>query len=302
MSEADELISVRDLLRFAVSRFSAAKLTYGHGTASALDEAAFLLLEALKLPVDDINPWLEARLTRAERERLLGLIEARITTRKPAPYLVGRAYIQGLGFNVDERVIIPRSFLGELLLEGALGEEGFGVVPDAEAVTSVLDLCTGSGCLAIIAAREFPNAAIDAVDLSADALAVARSNVDDYELRDRITLLEGDLFAPLKGRRYDLIISNPPYVAAAEVDAFPPEYRAEPKMAHLGGDDGLDLVRGILGQARGHLTPQGGLLCEIGTGREMLEAEFDLPFTWLDTEQSEGEVFWLAAGDLPKRK
>lgn len=300
MSDADELITVRDLLRFAVSRFNAAKLTYGHGTATALDEAAFLLLEALKLPVDDINPWLEARLTRAERERLLGLIEARVTTRTPAPYLVGRAYIQDMGFAVDERVIIPRSFIGELLLNGALGEDGFGVVPDADAVGSVLDLCTGSGCLAIIAAREFATARVDAVDLSAEALAVAQVNVDDYELGDRVTLITGDLFAPLKGRTYDLIISNPPYVAAAEVAAFPAEYRAEPRMAHLGGADGLDLVRRILGEARGHLAADGGLLCEIGTGREVLEEEFDLPFTWLDTEESEGEVFWIGARDLPK--
>jgi ribosomal protein L3 glutamine methyltransferase len=300
MSDADELITVRDLLRFAVSRFNAAKLSYGHGTTSALDEAAFMLLEALRLPVDDINPWLEARLTRAERERLLGLIEARVTTRKPAPYLVGRAYIQDMGFAVDERVIIPRSFIGELLLNGALGEDGFGVVPDAEAVGSVLDLCTGSGCLAIIAAREFATARVDAVDLSADALAVARVNVDDYELGDRVTLITGDLFAPLKGRTYDLIISNPPYVAAAEVAAFPAEYRAEPQMAHLGGTDGLDLVRRILGEARGYLAADGGLLCEIGTGREVLEEEFDLPFTWLDTEQSEGEVFWIGSQDLPK--
>jgi ribosomal protein L3 glutamine methyltransferase len=296
MTDADELITLRDLLRFAVSRFIAAKLSYGHGTSSALDEAAFLLLEALSLPIDDINPWLDARLTRAERERLLGLIEARITTRKPAPYLVGRAYIRDLGFAVDERVIIPRSYLGELLLDGRLVE--MGMVDNPLAAGAVLDLCTGNGSLAIIAALEFPNAEIDAVDLSADALAVAQGNVDEYGLGDRIQLAQGDLFAPLKGRRYDLIISNPPYVAAAEVDAFPPEYQAEPMMAHLGGEDGLDLVRRILSEAGDHLNPDGGLLCEIGTGRDILEAEFDLPFTWLDTDESEGEVFWLSAEGL----
>ena len=296
MTDADEFITLRDLLRFAVSRFTAAKLSYGHGTSSALDEAAFLLLEALSLPIDDINPWLDARLTRAERERLLGLIEARITTRKPAPYLVGRAYIRDLRFTVDERVIIPRSYLGELLLDGRLVE--MGMVDNPLAAGAVLDLCTGNGSLAIIAALEFPNAEIDAVDLSADALAVAQGNVDEYGLGDRIQLAQGDLFAPLKGRRYDLIISNPPYVAAAEVDAFPPEYQAEPMMAHLGGEDGLDLVRRILLEAGDHLNPDGGLLCEIGTGRDILEAEFDLPFTWLDTDESEGEVFWLSAEGL----
>ncbi len=296
MTIADELITLRDLLRFAVSQFSAARLSYGHGTSTALDEAAFLLLEALSLPIDDINPWLEARLTRAERERLLGLIEARVVTRKPAPYLVGRAYIRDLGFTVDERAIIPRSYLGELLLDGRLVE--LGMVDNPLAAGAVLDLCTGNGSLAIIAALEFPNAEIDAVDLSADALAVARGNIDEYGLGDRIQLAQGDLFAPLKGRRYDLIVTNPPYVAAAKVEAFPPEYQAEPQMAHLGGEDGLDLVRRILREAGAHLNPDGGLLCEIGTGRDILEAEFDLPFTWLDTEESEGEVFWLSAEAL----
>lgn len=296
MSDADDLISVRDLLRFAVSRFSAARLTYGHGTSTALDEAAFLLLEALKLPIDDINPWLDARLTRAERERLIGLIDARVTTRKPAPYLVGRAYIRDLGFTVDERVIIPRSYLGELLLDNRLEE--MGLIENPLATASILDLCTGNGSLAVIAALEFPNAEIDAVDLSTDALAVAQANIDEYGLGDRVQVAQGDLFAPLKGRRYDLIITNPPYVAAAEVDAFPPEYRAEPQMAHLGGDDGLDLVRRILTDAGEHLNDGGSLLCEIGTGRDILESEFDLPFTWLDTEESEGEVFWISADAL----
>lgn len=298
MSEADELITLRDLLRLAVTRFAAARLSYGHGTSNAVDEAAFLLLEALKLPVHDINPWLDARLLRGERERLLALIEARVTTRKPAPYLVGRAYIRDMGFAVDDRVIVPRSYLGELLLDGTLGPEGFGVIADAQAVESVLDLCTGGGSLAIIAARVFPNARIDATDVSTAALEVARMNVAEYGLDDRVTLHAGDLFAALGDRRFDLIISNPPYVAAAEVAAFPPEYAAEPRLAHLGGEDGLDLVRRILEQAPAHLNAGGGLLCEIGTGRELIEIEFDLPFIWLDTEESEGEVFWIGEGDL----
>ena len=297
MTEADELLTLRDLLRHAVSRFSEAKLTYGHGTENAVDEAAFLLLEALHLPIHDINPWLDARLTRAERERLLALVDLRVTSRRPAPYLVGRAYIRGVGFAVDERVIVPRSFIGELLFDGVL--QDLDLVPDPEAVGSVLDLCTGSGALAVIAANIFENATVDAVDLSADALAVAHANVEEHGLGDRIRVKQGDLFAPLGRTRYDLILTNPPYVAAAEVAAFPPEYRAEPQLAHLGGDDGLDLVRRILNEARRHLGKSGGIVCEIGTGRAILEAEFDLPFTWLDTENSSGEVFWLAAADLP---
>jgi ribosomal protein L3 glutamine methyltransferase len=294
----DDLVTLRDLLRYAVSRFNEAKLTYGHGTDNALDEAAFLLLEALRLPIDDLNPWLDARLTRAEREQLLALMDARVTTRRPAPYLVGRAYIQGIPFTVDERVIIPRSYIAELLLSGALGEGGLGLITDPTAPGAVLDLCSGGGSLAIIAAMMFPHASVDAVDLSTGALEVAKLNVDEHQLSDRISLIEGDLFAPLAGKRYDLIITNPPYVAAAEVEAFPPEYAHEPRMAHLGGDDGLDLVRRILAGAGHHLLTHGGLLCEIGTGRDILESQFDLPFTWLDTEESEGEVFWLSASAL----
>lgn len=299
MSVADDLITVRDLLRYAVSRFNAAGLTYGHGTGNALDEAAFLILEALHLPVDDINPWLDARLLPDERRQVASLLDARVTTRKPAPYLVGKAYIQGIPFHVDERVIVPRSFIAELLLGDALGPDALGLIPEPEAIGSALDLCTGSGCLAIIAAMCLPNAEVDAVDLSADALEVAELNLAEHGMEDRIRLLKGDLFKPVKSARYDLIITNPPYVAAAEVAAFPPEYANEPQMAHLGGADGLDLVRRILAEAPAHLTPEGGLICEIGTGRHILEDEYpDLPFTWLDTEQSEGEVFWLSRRDL----
>ncbi len=300
MSAADDLLTVRDLLRYAVSRFNAAELVYGHGTTSALDEAAFLILEALRLPVDDINPWLDARLLPDERRHVVHLLEARVTTRKPAPYLVGKAYIQGIPFRVDERVIVPRSFIAELLLGDALGPGQLGLIPEPEAVGSVLDLCTGSGSLAIVAAMCLPNAEIDAVDLSADALEVAKLNLADHGMEERIRLFRGDLFKPVKATRYDLIVTNPPYVAAAEVAAFPPEYASEPQMAHLGGTDGLDLVRRILADAARHLTPEGGIICEIGTGRDILESEYPaLPFTWLDTEQSEGEVFWLSRRDLP---
>jgi ribosomal protein L3 glutamine methyltransferase len=302
LTPAEELLTVRDLMRYAVSRFGEAKLTYGHGTATALDEAAFLVLEGLSLPIDDLNPWLDARLTLNERAKLIALFEARISTRKPAPYLVGKAYIQGIPFRVDERVIIPRSYLGELIATGTLLSEGLGLIADPEGVETVLDLCTGSGCLAILAAMQFPTAAVDAVDLSPGALEVAKLNVAEHGMDEQIRLFQGDLFTPLAGRRYDLIITNPPYVAAAEVAAFPPEYVSEPVMAHIGGADGLDIVRRILAEAGKHLTPGGGLLCEIGTGHDILEEEFPhLPFLWLDTEASESEVFWLSAESLARR-
>jgi ribosomal protein L3 glutamine methyltransferase len=295
---AAELLTVRDCLRYAVSRFNAANLVYGHGTTNAFDEAAFIVLEGLRLPIDRLEPFLDARLLLDERLHLARLIDARVTTRKPAPYLLGRAYIRGIPFHVDERVIVPRSYLGELLFTDFADPEA-SPLGDPEDVGAVLDLCTGSGCLAILAALAFPNAAVDAVDLSPDALEVAARNVGESEAADRIALHEGDLFAPLGVRRYDLILTNPPYVAADEMAELPPEYAAEPALALGGGADGLDLVRRILASAGEHLNPGGGLLCEIGTGRAALEEEFPaLPFLWLETEESEGEVFWLPAGAL----
>ena len=288
----------RDWFRYAVSRFTAAELVFGHGTTNAVDEAAFLVLEALNLPIEALDPFADARLLRAERRRLDALIEARVATRKPLAYLLNRAYIQGVPFHVDERVITPRSFIGELLFSGLAGEGGLIEAP--ERIARVLDLCAGGGSLAILAARVFPNAAIDAADVSADALAVARRNVEMHGLGERIRVIEGDLFAPLAGERYDLILSNPPYVEAAAAAAFPPEYAAEPRLAHVGGEDGLDIVRRILAEARAHLTVDGALVCEIGAARARLEAEFpDLRLIWLDTQESEGEVFYAAARDLP---
>ena len=290
---ASQLETVRDFLRWALSSFAEAKIAHGHGTPSALDEAAFIILETLHLPVDDINPWLDARLLEPERRRLAELIHDRVSLRKPAAYLMKRIYIRGIPFYVDERVIVPRSYIGELMMSGLFAGEA-SLSGNPERVGAVLDLCTGSGCLAILAANAFPNADIDAVDLSAEALEVVRINVDDHDLVNRINLLRGDLFDPVEGQTYDVIISNPPYVAEAEVEAFAPEYAHEPVMAHLGGEDGLDLVRRILAEAAAHLNPGGGLLCEIGTGRGILEDEYpQLDFLWLDTEESEGEVFWI---------
>ena len=296
---ASQLSTPRDFLRWALSEFRAAKIVHGHGATSATDEAAFLILETLTLPVDDINPWLDAMLLSGERQALADIIRRRIETRMPAAYLVRRAYIHGVPFYVDERVIIPRSYIGELMCTGIFGGEEAPLIEDVSQVTSVLDLCTGSGCLAILAAGIFPDAEVDAADLSADALDVARINVDDHDVADRVHLMEGDLFEAVDGRAYDLIISNPPYVAGPEVQAFPPEYGHEPVMAHIGGDDGLDIVRRILEEAAGHLNPGGGLLCEIGTGRELLVAEYPhLDFLWLDTEESQGEVFWITREQL----
>lgn len=292
MAQANKpsLVTLGDFFHFAVRRFRQARLSYGHGTTNAVDEAAFLMLEALRLPIHRIDPWLDLKPTPAERARLLTLIDARIGLRMPAPYLLGAAYMQGVRFHIDQRALIPRSFIGDMLVGG--------VLPVAKP-RRILDLCTGSGCLAILAALAFPRATVDAVDLSPGALALARRNVAAHRLSDRISVHRGDLFKPLAGRRYDLIISNPPYVDAGGMAKLPPEFRHEPRLALAAGKDGLDLVHRILAEAPQHLTKNGGLVCEIGRGREPLEAAYPrLPFLWLDTELSEGEVFWITRSDL----
>jgi ribosomal protein L3 glutamine methyltransferase len=295
-----ELLTPLDFVRYAVSRFNEARLAFAHGTTDPVAEAAFLVCEALHLHPDQFESFATARVTAAEARQILDLIGRRVTTRKPAAYLVNKVYMRGLPFHVDERVIVPRSFIGELLDSHFAGENGEGAsLMDPANVASVLDLCTGSGCLAILAARHFPNAVIDAVDISKDALAVAARNVADHGLEDRITLHRGDLFKPLGERRYDLIVSNPPYVDAEGMAALPPECRAEPKLAFDGGADGLEIIRRILDEAAAHVTPEGGLLCEIGRGRENVEAAYpQLPLLWLDTEDSEAEVFFATAADL----
>jgi ribosomal protein L3 glutamine methyltransferase len=297
-----ELLTLLDFVRYAVSRFIEAGLVFAHGTTDPVAEAAFLVCETLHLHPDQFEMFATARVTSAEAKKILDVIGRRISTRKPAAYLVNKIYMRGLPFYVDERTIVPRSFIGELLdshFSGQGDDDDSSLIDDPLGIESVLDLCTGSGCLAILAARAFPNAAIDAVDLSGDALDVAARNVADYALADRVTLHRGDLFQPLGDKRYDLIISNPPYVDARGMAELPRECRAEPKLAFDGGADGLDVIRRILQETGRHLTPEGGLLCEIGRGRDMLEAAFpQLPLLWLDTEESAGEVFWIGAADL----
>jgi ribosomal protein L3 glutamine methyltransferase len=298
---AGELLTLLDFVRYAVSRFIEAKLVFAHGTTDPVAEAAFLVCETLHLHPDQFETFATARVTAAEARRILEVIARRVATRMPAAYLVNKIYMRGLPFYVDERVIVPRSFIGELLDShfGRSDEENGSLVDDPGSVRNVLDLCTGSGCLAILAAQAFQQAEIDAVDISGDALDVAARNVANYGLEDRVRLHRGDLFTPLGGQRYDLIISNPPYVDAEGMAALPRECHAEPKLAFEGGADGIDIVRRILDQAGRHLTPQGGLLCEIGRCRPALEAAYpQTDFLWLETEESDGEVFWIGAAGL----
>ena len=295
MSELlDDLHTIRDWLRWGTSCFNEAKLCFGHGCTNAHDEAAWLILHALHLPPDRLDPYLDARLTHHERLAVLELLQQRIARRLPAAYLTHEAWQAGLRFYVDERVLIPRSYFADLLVDGFAPW-----VDDPDSIESVLDLCTGSGCLAILMAHAFPHAQIDAADISADALAVAKRNVADYDLKERVRLVQGDLFAKLAKRRYDLIISNPPYVTAQAMRDLPPEYRHEPENALAAGDDGLDIVRRILTDAPKHLKPHGLLAVEVGHNRDLMEAAFpQLPLTWLDTESGDGKIFLLRREDL----
>lgn len=294
-SEASTTLhTVRDYLRFAVSRFNQAELFFGHGSDDAYDEAAYLILHTLHLPLDRLDPFLDAHLTDSERGEVLGIIQRRAEQRIPAAYLTHQAFLGDFGFYVDERVIVPRSFIAELLLD-----QLSPWIAEPEKINSVLDLCTGSGCLAILAAHAFPYASVDAADLSPAALAVAARNVADYDLQDRVSLIESDLFARFGGKQYDLIISNPPYVDAGSVATLPQEYRHEPELSLGSGHDGLDATRIILEHASQHLTENGVLVVEIGHNRDVLEAAYPrLPFTWLDVSAGDGFVFMLHRNDL----
>ncbi len=293
-SPLDNLVTVRDWLRYAVSRFNAAGLFFGHGSNNAFDEAAYLILHTLHLPLDRLDPFLDASLLPEEASSIEQIIDRRINERLPAPYLTHEAWLQGYRFYVDQRVIVPRSFLAPMILERM---QPWLAEPDH--VFRALDLCTGSGCLAVLMAEAFPDAEIDAVDLSADALEVAQRNISDYGLEERISLHQGDLFAPLNGMTYDLIISNPPYVNADSVAALPREYRHEPALALGSGGDGLDATRIILRDAAKHLNPGGMLAVEIGHNRDALEAAFpELQLVWPEIEGGSDTVFLLSREQL----
>jgi len=294
-----ELITILDFVRYAATEFNQARLVFAHGTDDAVGDAVLLVCGALELAPTDFDAFAAARLSVNERRRLFDLIAARIRTRKPVPYLINRVYMRGVPFHVDERVIVPRSYVGEILDGDLFGGGELSLIGDPTAVEHVLDLCTGSGCLAILAAMHFPNAKVDAVDISPDALAVATINVTDHGLDGRVTLLRGDLFEPVAARRYDVIITNPPYVDAAGMAGLPPECRHEPARALDGGADGIAIVRRIIDGASVRLNAGGGLLCEVGRGRATLERAFPhTSFLWIDTEASTGEVFWLGADAL----
>ncbi len=294
MNVPQELDTLRDWLRFAVSRFTNAGLSFGHGSANAYDEAVYLLLHALHLPLDRLEPFLDAKLTASERAELAALMTRRIEERVPAAYLTREAWLGEFRFYVDERVLIPRSFIAELLPDGFAP-----CIRDPDAIKSALDLCTGSGCLAVLLAHAFPAADIDAADISSDALAVAQRNVSDYGLAGRINLIRSDLFANLAGKSYDLIISNPPYVTTVAMEELPREYRHEPALALAGGDDGMDAVRTLLHDAPRHLEPDGILVTEIGHNRLAAEAAFPrMPFLWLSTASSDDSVFLLKREDI----
>lgn len=287
------LHTLRDFLRFAVSRFQQAGLVFGHGSDNAHDEAAYLILHTLHLPLDMLEPYLDAALLADEKTELLGKLRERIEQRVPVAYITQHARQGDFDFYVDERVIVPRSFIYELL-----GEPLSPWIEYPELVHRALDLCTGSGCLAIQMAAHYPAAQIDAVDISLDALEVAAVNVEDYGLQERIQLVHTDLFEGLEGT-YDLIVSNPPYVDAESVDALPEEYLHEPELALGSGEDGLDATREILLQAAKFLNPRGVLLVEIGHNRDVLEREYpELPFVWLDTSGGDGFVFLLTREQL----
>jgi ribosomal protein L3 glutamine methyltransferase len=292
-----ELETILDFVRYAASRFAEAKLAFGQGTRDAVEDAMFLIGEALHLPKDQAEAFLPARLTATERRTLFALIEKRVRTRTPSAYLVRRVYLQEHAFYIDERAIVPRSYLAELLTgELFIGE---AQLIDRMAVSNVLDLCTGSGALAILACDVFPNARVDAVDVSEDALEVAKINISEHGVEDRVTLMRGGLFKPVGDAVYDVILCNPPYVDAEGMARLPQEYRREPRLALAAGADGLDIVRRVLGEAHRHLSEDGGLLCEIGRCRPALEASFpNTSFLWLDTAESSGEVFWLPAAAL----
>jgi ribosomal protein L3 glutamine methyltransferase len=296
MTTTTQFTTPRDLLRYAVSRFNAAKLFFGHGSVEAFDEAAYLVLHTLKLPLDKLEPFLDARLLPDEVLQVLAVIERRAVDRVPAAYITNEAWLGTYAFYVDERVLVPRSFIAELV------PERFSPwVSDADAVENILELCTGSGCLAIMMADAFPNSLVDAVDISLDALAVAEHNIREYKLEGRVNPIASDLYQNVPFKKYDLIVTNPPYVNSDSMGKLPQEYLREPQIALDGGADGMDLVRKIVDGACDYLTPEGILMVEIGNEREYAEAAFGhLGLTWVTTSAGDDMVFLLTADQLKK--
>ncbi len=293
-SEAiQEMVTVRDFIRWAVTQFNQADLVYGHGTDNGWDEAVNLVLTTLHLPPDIDTNVLDAKLVLSEKQLIAQRVKRRVDERIPVPYLVNEAWFAGLNFYVDERVLIPRSPIAELL------EDEFSPWVEEANVQNILDLCTGSGCIAISAAFTFPNAQVDAIDNSASALEVAKINVERFGLEENVHLIESDLFAGVFEKKYDIIISNPPYVGKKEYEALPAEYIREPEKALLCGQDGLEIIRRILAAAADHLTATGILIVEVGFGQDLLETQFPgVPFTWLQFENGGEGVFLLTADEL----
>lgn len=295
-----ELRRLRDLLRYAVSRFEAAGLAYGQGTDNSHDEAVWLLLWALHLPPQRLEPYLDARLTGAEIDTILMLIDRRCDERLPAAYLTGEAWLHGLRFASDARALVPRSLIADALAGGPDGglSDWLAAPPAA-----VLDLCTGGGSLAVLAALRHPDARVVAADLSDDALALARENLALHGVADRVTLARGDLFEAVGDQQFDLILCNPPYVNAASMRTLPAEFLAEPRAALAGGDDGMNLVRRIIDQAAAHLSRDGGLLLEIGHEAAHFEAAFPrLEFAWLPVPAGDDQLAWVTRAQLAARR
>lgn len=289
-----ELVTLRDWLRYALTRFNRAGIFCGHGLADRFDEGAYLLTHRLGLPLDRLDVFLDACITSEEREALLETIDRRADDRVPAAYLTGEAWLGEFSFRVDPRVIIPRSYFARVL-EDAMAPW----IAQPEGLGAALDMCTGSGCLAILMAHAFPNAEITAVDVSEDALEVAAENVADYGLTDQIRLVHSDLFSELPGQRFDLIICNPPYVTSESMETLPDEYLHEPALALEAGDDGLDVVRRLLRESKIHLNSGGILAVEVGHNRALVDAAFpDVPFTWIVDAEAEDKIFVLTREQL----
>lgn len=290
-----ELSTIRDWIRYAVSQFEASDIFYGHGADNSYDEAVWLIMSGLHLPMDTLENFLDANITSTERDHLANLIEQRVTNHTPTAYLVKEAWLHDFKFYVDERVLVPRSFIAELLLDDSLTPW----IEFPEMVESAADLCTGSGCLGVLLAHAFPDAMVDVIDISPDAIDVSNINIANYGLEEQVTAIQSDMFSALAGKTYDVLISNPPYVDAPSMAALPTEYRNEPQLALGSGTDGLDHTHTILREAANYLTDEGVLIVEIGHNRDaLLDAYPDIPFIWLDTSGGDQFVFLLRKQDL----